>query len=111
MRIALVVPGGVDRSGQYRVIPAVLALIARLSLRHDVQVFALNQEERSGEWDLAGAHIRNIGAGYTVFRAVRSICSQHRLMPFDIVQAIWSGWPGLTAVVSGKILRIPSVIH
>ena len=28
MRIALVVPGGVDRSGEYRVIPALLALIA-----------------------------------------------------------------------------------
>jgi glycosyltransferase involved in cell wall biosynthesis len=111
MRIALVVPGGVDRSGEYRVIPAVVALIARLSLRHDVQVFALNQEERSGEWDLAGAHIRNIGAGQTVFRAVRSICTQHRLMPFDIVHAIWSGWPGLIAVASGKILGIPSVIH
>jgi len=27
MRIALVVPGGVDRSGEYRVIPALLALI------------------------------------------------------------------------------------
>ena len=111
MRIALVVPGGVDRSGEYRVIPAVLALIARLSLRHDVQVFALNQEERSGEWDLAGARIRNIGVGHTVLRAVRSIRAQHRLVPFDIVHAIWSGWPGLIAVVSGKILGIPSVIH
>jgi glycosyltransferase involved in cell wall biosynthesis len=111
MRIALVVPGGVDRSGEYRVIPAVVALIARLAHLHDVQVFALNQEERCGEWDLAGAHIRNIGAGHTVVRAVRSICIQHRAMPFDLVHAIWSGWPGLIAVTSGKILRIPSLIH
>jgi len=106
-----VVPGGVDRSGEYRVIPAVISLIARLSLRHDVQVFALNQEERSGEWDLAGAHIRNIGAGHTVLRAMRSIRTQHRLLAFDIVHAIWSGWPGLIAVASGRILGIPSVIH
>jgi glycosyltransferase involved in cell wall biosynthesis len=111
MRIALVVPGGVDRSGEYRVIPAVIALIARLSQRHDVQVFAMNQEERSGEWDLAGAQIRNIGKGHTVVRAVRSICNQHRVMPFDVVHAIWSGRPGLIAVTSGKILRIPSLIH
>jgi glycosyltransferase involved in cell wall biosynthesis len=106
-----VVPGGVDRSGEYRVIPAVLALIARLSRRHDVEVFAMNQEERGGEWDLAGARIRNIGAGHTVSRAVRCICTQHRMMPFDIVHAIWSGWPGLIAVTSGKILGIPSLIH
>ena len=111
MRIALVVPGGVDRSGEYRVIPAVVALIARLSHVHDVQVFALHQEARYGEWDLAGARIRNIGVGHTVVRAVRAICIQHRMMPFDIVHAIWSGWPGLIAVASGKILKIPSLIH
>jgi glycosyltransferase involved in cell wall biosynthesis len=111
MRIALVVPGGVDQSGEYRVIPALIALIARLSPRHDVQVFALHQEERSGEWDLAGAHIRNIGTGRTAVRAVRCICSQHRVMPFDLVHAIWSGAPGLIAVTSGRLLGIPSLIH
>jgi len=111
MRIALVVPGGVDRTAEYRVIPAVIALIARLSRAHDVEVFALRQEELAGEWDLAGARIRNIGAGQTVVRAVRSICTQHRVRPFDIVHAIWSGHPGLIAVTSGKILGIPSLIH
>jgi glycosyltransferase involved in cell wall biosynthesis len=111
MRIALVVPGGVDRSGEYRVIPAVIALIGRLSRLHDVQVFAMHQEERRGEWDLAGARIHNIGAGRTVMRAVRAVCKQHRVKPFDIVHAIWSGWPGLIAVTSGKILGIPSLIH
>jgi glycosyltransferase involved in cell wall biosynthesis len=111
MRIALVVPGGVDRTGEYRVIPAIIALIARLSRLHDVQVFALHQEERSGEWDLAGAHIRNIGAGRTVVRAVRCICAQHRVIPFDVVHAIWSAGPGLIAVTSGKLLGIPSLIH
>jgi glycosyltransferase involved in cell wall biosynthesis len=93
------------------VIPAVIALIARLSRLHDVQVFAMHQEEQGGEWDLAGAHIRNIGAGRTVVRAVRAICTQHRAMPFDLVHAIWSGQPGLIAVASSKILRIPSLIH
>ena len=52
MRIALVVPGGVDRTGEYRVIPAIIALLRRLSRLHDVQVFALHQEEQaaSGIW-------------------------------------------------------------
>jgi glycosyltransferase involved in cell wall biosynthesis len=111
MRIALVVPGGVDRSGDNRVIPALLALISRLSVHHDVQVFALHQEAHAGEWDLAGAHIRNIGAGHTVLRAVRSIRAVHRLTPFDIVHAIWSGWVGLAGVAAGRILGIPSLIH
>jgi glycosyltransferase involved in cell wall biosynthesis len=86
-------------------------LIARLSQNHLVQVFALSQGAAGEEWELAGAHIISVGAGCTVIRAVRSICLRHRAAPFDIVHAIWSGWPGLIAVASGKILGIPSVIH
>ena len=111
MRIALVVPGGVDRSGERRVIPALLALISRLSIHHDLQVFALYQEPHAGEWDLAGAHIRNIGSGPTLLRAVRAIRAAHRSLPFDIVHAMWSGWGGLAAAASAWILGIPSLIH
>src|SRR5580692_4689460 len=111
MRIALVVPGGVDRSGEHRVIPALLALISRLSVHHDLQVFALYQEAQPGEWDLAGAHIRAIGAGYTLVRVVRSIRAVHRSMPFDIIHAIWSGWGGLAAAATGRMLGVPSLIH
>lgn len=45
MKLALVVPGGVDRSGEFRVIPVLLALVERLARAHDVHVFALRQEE------------------------------------------------------------------
>lgn len=111
MRIALVVPGGVDRSLDYRVIPALLALIGRLAINNDVQVFALHQEVEAGEWQAAGAHITNIGAKHTVRRAIRAICAAHRVAPFDVVQAIWSGWCGSIAVTSGRLLGIPSLIH
>jgi len=111
MRIALVVPGGVDRSLEYRVIPALLALIGRLAINNDVQVFALYQEIKAGEWQAAGAHIRNIGSKQTVLRAVRAICAAHRTAPFDVVHAIWSGWCGLIAVTSGRMLGIPSLVH
>jgi len=111
MRIALVVPGGVDRSGEYRVIPALVALIGRLSLHNDVQVFALSQEVHAGEWELAGARIHNIGAGFTAPRALHAIRSMHRSTPFNVVQAIWSGWCGLIAVAAGKMLGVPSLVH
>jgi glycosyltransferase involved in cell wall biosynthesis len=111
MRIALVVPGGVDPSGEYRVIPALLALIARLSAHHDVQVIALHQERRPAEWKLAGAHVRNVGAGCTMLRAVRMISSAHRAKPFDLLHSIWSGWSGLIAVTSARMLGIPSLVH
>jgi glycosyltransferase involved in cell wall biosynthesis len=111
VKIAMVVPGGVDRSGEYRVIPALLALIARLSLRNEVHVFALRQEARCARWDLAGAHIHNIGDGTTRLRAVRAICAEHRVAAFHLVHSIWSGTPGLVAVTAAKILRLPCVIH
>jgi glycosyltransferase involved in cell wall biosynthesis len=111
MRIALVIPGGVDRSLEYRVIPALLALISRLAINNDVQVFALHQEIKAGEWQVAGAHVRNIGSKQTGLRAIHAIRAEHRTAPFDVVHAIWSGRCGLIAVTSGKLLSIPSLVH
>jgi glycosyltransferase involved in cell wall biosynthesis len=111
MRIALIVPGGVDRSGEHRVIPVLLALISRLSRHSDVQVLALNQEKGPGEWDLAGARVHNIGSGRTLFRAFGKICSLHRSAPFDLVHAIWSGHAGLVAVTAARMLGRPSIVH
>jgi glycosyltransferase involved in cell wall biosynthesis len=111
MRIALVVPGGVDRSGEYRVIPALLALIVRLAAHNEVHVFALNQEALPGDWELAGARIHNVGIRHTRLRALRMICAMHRSSRFDVVQAIWSGACGEIAVAAAKLLRIPSLVH
>jgi glycosyltransferase involved in cell wall biosynthesis len=111
LRIALVIPGGVDRSGEYRVIPALLALIRRLSLHNDLQVIALNQETEPGEWELAGARIHNVGSRRTRWNAIRLILSLHRAAPFDIVPAIWSGTCGVVAVAAGRVLGVPSPVH
>ena len=46
VRIALVVTGGVDRSGREKVIPAVVWLIERLARQHDVFVYALRYHEQ-----------------------------------------------------------------
>ena len=111
MKLALVVPGGVDRSGEYRVIPALLALIERLSVRDEVHVFALTQEDRPASWRLAGAAIHNIGTGRTRLRAVQAICTEHRASPFQLVHSIWSGSPGIVAVAAARLLRIPGLVH
>lgn len=111
MRIALIVPGGVDRSGEYRVVPVLLTLIGRLSLHNEVHVIALRQETEPGEWELAGARIHNIGSRHMRLRALTLLRSLHRQKPFDVVQAIWSGTCGLVAVTAGKLLGIPSLVH
>jgi len=111
VRIALIVPGGVDRSGEYRVIPALLALIRRLAEHDEVHVFALHQEDGAGTWDLAGACIHNVGSRRTRLRALRWICNMHRASPFSTVHSIWSGSGGQVAVAAAALLGIPSLIH
>ena len=111
MRIALVVPGGVDRSAEFRIIPALIALIERLAAAHEVFVFALHQEADPAEWHVVGAQVYNIGHRQTRLQAVRAIAARHRATPFTVVHAIWSGSCGLIAAVTGKLLGIPSLIH
>ena len=111
MKLALVVPGGVDRTGEVRVIPALLALIERLARTHDVHVFALRQEAAEGRWELAGATIHNIGDGWTRLRAIAAIRTEHRCAPFDLVHAIFSGSCSLVAVAAAKSMRLPCLVH
>jgi glycosyltransferase involved in cell wall biosynthesis len=111
MRLVLVVPGGVDRTGEVKVIPALLALIERLSRRHDVQVIALRQEERPDRWPLAGAYIHNIGVPRTRLRALHRVYALHRARPVDVIHAFFSGSAGLVAALAGKTLGIPSLVH
>ena len=114
MKVALVVPGGVDRSGELRVVPALLALIKRLAARHEVHVYALRQEAEPGDWPLLGAQVHNIGGRSSrlgILRAVLAIRAEHRQAPFDLVQAIWSGSSGLVAVLAARTLGLPSAVH
>jgi glycosyltransferase involved in cell wall biosynthesis len=111
MKLALVVPGGVDRSGEVRVIPVLLALIERLARVHDVHVFVLHQEAVPDRWTLVGATIHNIGDGWTRPRAIQTICDEHRKTPFDLVHAIFSGSCSLVAVAAAKWLRLPCTVH
>jgi glycosyltransferase involved in cell wall biosynthesis len=111
MKIAVIVPGGVDRSGKVRVIPAFLALIERLARHHEVHVFALRQESRPGTWQLAGATIHNAGDRAAVIRALNQLSAEHRRAPFDLVQSLFSGAAGFVACVAGARLRRPFAVH
>ncbi|MFI5120448.1 MAG: glycosyltransferase family 4 protein [Thermoanaerobaculia bacterium] len=118
MRLAIVVPGGVDRSGTERVIPALLCLIERVAARHETHVFALAQEPSPGDWTLRGAAIHNLGfaarahwPGEALFAAGRRLArglSAHG--PFDMVHAFWANNPGFLATRAARALRIPAVV-
>lgn len=111
MNIALIVPGGVDRSGERRVIPAVLALIRRLAREHAVQVFAQAQEPNTGSWPLLGATVHNPGRPFASARIALALRRAHRSSPFDVVQCIWSGTGAMAGVAVARALGIPVLVH
>jgi glycosyltransferase involved in cell wall biosynthesis len=111
MKLAFVVPGGVDRSGEYRVVPALLAQIERAARRHELHVFALAQEPQPGSWPLAGATVHNIGDARSIWRLMATIRAEHRRAPFQLVHAFWSGNSGLGAVLAARWLGVPCLVH
>lgn len=115
MRIALLVPGGVNRDGEQRVIPAILWFIERLAPFHDVHVVVPRQEPRPARWRLLGATVHNVGAptGSVTGRAaiLRVLLRLHRAAAFDVFHAFWAGGPGELALWAGRLWGRPVVVH
>jgi len=110
VRVGLVVPGGVDRSGTHRVIPYLVELIGALARRHDVRVVALRQEPTPGTWMLAGAEVRNIGARPRRLRALAYLREEHRRRPFDVLHGFATVPQGVLVALAGRVLGVPWVI-
>lgn len=111
MKLALVVPGGVDASGTDRVIPALLWLIERLARRHTVHVFAMRQQDAPADWPLLGAQVHNIGSdGAWRRRLLARFAAEHRAAPFDVVHAIFGG-VGTYAALLGWRHHVPVLLH
>jgi glycosyltransferase involved in cell wall biosynthesis len=102
-----VVPGGVDRSGRERTIPALLWLIERLARRHDVTVIALGQEEERGEWNLLGARVVDLGRprhfaipGVGLMLRIGQLRGAINDAHFDVVHAFWASPSGFLATTA-----------
>jgi glycosyltransferase involved in cell wall biosynthesis len=118
MRIVLIVPGGVDRSGVERVIPALLWLIERLARRHQLTVIALNQYPQAYRYPLLGAEVVNLGDVPLKFSGLNTILRLKRLLSVfagmpekpHIVHAIWAGEPGFLAGLVGRWMSVPVLL-
>lgn len=129
MKVALVVPGGVDRSLTERVIPALLWLVEALGRRCEVVVFALAHGEVPDEWEIPGARVVDLGAlvpsrlpGVAFLRRAltfRQLLRRHG--PFDVIHAFWatpcgataalaaSGRPLIVSLAGGELAGIPEI--
>jgi glycosyltransferase involved in cell wall biosynthesis len=111
MKVALIVPGGVDRSGEHRVIPALLWLIERLAAAHEVHVFALYQDDQPSRYTLLGATVHSIGRRWGRARVLAAIAAEHRRRPFALFHAFWATPAGVIAALAGGALRRPVALH
>lgn len=112
MKVALLVPGGVDRSGTHRVVPVLLWLIERLAaMGHELHVFVHAQEPEPGEWPLLGALVHNAGRAPRRLRMLAQLASEHRRAPFDLLHAFWVAPAGAVAAVAGRMLGVPVLLH
>jgi len=111
VKIAILTPGGVDRSGTGRVIPCLLWLIERLAAAGDeVHVFAFSQEPEPGRWPLLGAQVHNAGRWPRSLRVARMLIAEHRRAPFDVLHAFWALPSGFVAALLGRWLRRPLLL-
>ena len=90
MKVGMVVPGGVDRTGTERVIPCLLAAVERIARVHELHVFALSQEARPARWALRGAWVHNAGRRPVRVTALAQLLAEHRRAPFDVLHGVWA---------------------
>ena len=118
MRIVLITPGGVDRSGRERVIPALLGLIQRLARRHQLLVVALGQEPHPCSYDLGGVRVVNLGRDVGPLPGIGCLVRWRRLKQalrihggcYDVVHAFFIGAPSRLALMAGRRLGAPVVV-
>ena len=115
VHVALVVPGGVDRTGQERTIPAISWLVERLTQRHRVTIVALGHEPGFGRWMFRRATVVNVPAeGHGAHRLARQLARAVRASGAegrpDVVHALWASTSGLAAVLAARRHRVPSVV-
>jgi glycosyltransferase involved in cell wall biosynthesis len=116
LRVALVLYGGVHRSGRESVIPAVVNLVERLALRHELHVFALAQYPEPCTYPLLGATVHNLAAmpappGLGMIRALsRLLRAMAPLGRFDLLHAYMGVPAGAVTVAAGRRLGLPVIV-
>ena len=111
MKVGLIVPGGVDRSGTHRVIPCLLWLIERLARQHELHVFALFQETHASRYELLGSTVHTIDRRSVKRNALKAVLAEHGRRPFDVIHAFWAGAAGALAALVGKLVACPVLLH
>ncbi len=117
VKIVLVAPGGFDRSGSERVMPALLWLTERLARRNEVHVCVLDGADEPASYRLAGALVHVLGrvaGGLPGTHALRLWRPLLRTLASigqpNVIHGFWAGASGILAGLAGRKLGVPTVL-
>jgi glycosyltransferase involved in cell wall biosynthesis len=116
MKLAFVIPGGVDRSGRDRIVPMFLWYVERIARRHELHVFVLDYYEDPVTYPLLGAVVHDLGrtAGplgfrrWIIERKLEAAVREHG--PFDVLHGYWGMPAGIATTRVARRLGTPAVV-
>lgn len=111
-RIALILPGGLDRaSGRY--IPVFESLITALAEHHEVVTYLTMQDAQPREERVGGARVVSLASNRTLGPLAHALdarkdCLNKGFVP-DLVHSFWLGSPTLTGYGLARAFRTPLI--
>lgn len=117
MKLAFLVPGFSAHEHDW-CIPAHTDIVRALAQSHEVHVFAMRYPHRADVYRVGEAIVHSFngvgsrgGASARLWQIVFSqLRREHRRAPFDLIHAIFGSESGCVATLSGKFLRVPTVV-
>jgi glycosyltransferase involved in cell wall biosynthesis len=109
--IAIIVPGGFGTGKNNAGIPALEAIVERLSHRYTVvvfQLFRMNPDYHPRGFEVV--EVTNSSPLLRLFKFLMLFKSYHRRFQFIAVHGYWALPGGLFAVLAGKLWRIKSIV-
>ncbi len=112
-RIAILVPGGI---GEHDNVPALLDLISRLSESYDLAIYSFSRLTPHPRLAAQHCTVSFAPESFSLNILLRSIYilwsikKDHAVKNFSAVHGFWIMPQGMTAVLAGKILRVPSIV-
>lgn len=111
MKILIIVPGGVDPSGEKAIIPALLSLYKQLSTRHEVVIIATRHHSELKEYRLMGCEVISLPQMrnrqlFTMRNLALKRLNGKNFKP-DIVHSIWLGTPSFLGALLSFHFKVP----
>ena len=112
MNLLIVLPGGIDKSSEYKVIPAIETLCHTLSREHNICVVTLHQHDSYCEYKKKNLFVISVPFHssknfYTCFKMIKTALKKHTFVP-DIVHGFWLR-PSLFSALFSRTYNVPLI--